>query len=77
MLLAHFWELIVINDNCDIGEDNKTGLEHNHKFLKFFRIWLACKTLQEANLQDCLDRLWLKFNPGVCDAGPKKQCSKY
>ena len=76
MLLAHSWEIIEINNNTGLGDYSETGLEHNNKFLRFFRQFLARKTSQETNLQDCIDRLWLKSDPRVRYSGPKKQCSK-
>ena len=45
MLLAHSWELIEINDNCGLGEFSETGLEHNNKFLRFFRQFRARKKI--------------------------------
>ena len=75
-LLAHSWEIIESNNNCGLGEYSESGLENDNKFLRFFRVSLARKTSQETNLQDCIDRLWLKSDPGIQYAGPKKQCSK-
>ena len=72
MLLAHSWEVIENNNNCGVGEYSETGLEHNNKFLRFFRQCLARKTSQVTNLQDCLDRLWLKSDPCIRYAGPLK-----
>ena len=65
-----------MNNNQGVGDYSETGLEHNHKFLRFFRQCLARKTSQATNLQDCLSRLWLKSDPSVRNAGPKKICSK-
>ena len=70
MLLAHSWELIEINDNYGLGEFSETGLEYNNKFLRFFRQYLAKKNSQESNLADCIDRFWLKSDPGISYAGP-------
>ena len=74
MLLAHLWEFIEINDNYGLGEYSETGLENN-KFLRHFRQFLAWKNAQESNLADCIDRFWLKSDPGVRHAGPKIYCS--
>ena len=76
MLLAHSWELIEINDNYGLGEFSETGLEYNNKFLRFFRQYLARKNSQESNLADCIDRFWLKSDPGIRYAGPKKYYSR-
>ena len=76
MLHAYSWELIESNNNRGLGEYSESGLEHNNKFLRFFRVNLARKTSQVTNLHDCIDRLWLKSDPGIRDAGPKKLCSK-
>ena len=76
MLLAHSWELIEINNNYGLGEYSEQGLEHNNKFLRYFRQYLSRKKSQETNLADCIHRLWLKSDPGVRNAGPKKQCSR-
>ena len=75
MLLAHFWEIIEMNNNQGLGDYSETGLEHNNNFLRFFRQCLARKTSQETNLQDCIERLWLKSDPKVRYAGPMKLCS--
>ena len=50
MLLAHSWEIIENHNNTGLGEYSETGLEQNHKFLRFFRQFLAHKTFQETNL---------------------------
>ena len=63
-----------MNNNQGLGDYSETGLEHNNKFLRFFRQCLAWKTSQETNLQDCIERLWLKSDPKVRDAGPMKIC---
>ena len=76
MLLAHSWELIEMNNSCGLGECSETGLENNNKFLRFFRLCLSRKNSQETNLQDCIDRLWLKSDIVVRNSGPKKQCSR-
>ena len=75
MLLAHSWEIIEMNKNQGLGDYSETGLEHNNKFLRFFRQILARKTSQETNLQDCIERLWLKSDPKVRHDGPIKMCS--
>ena len=54
-----------MNNNKGLGEYSESGLEHNNKFLRFFRQSLARKTSQETNLQDCIERLWLKSDPKV------------
>ena len=74
MLLAHSWELIEINDNHGLGEYSETRLENN-KFLRYFRQYLARKNAQESNLADCIERFWLKSDPGVRHDGPKLYCS--
>ena len=76
MLLAHSWEIIEANNNYSLGEYSESGLEHNNKFLRFFRLSLARKNSQETNLQDCIERLWIKSDPGIRDAATKKQFSK-
>ena len=45
-------------------------------FLRYFRSCLARKYSQEANLKDCINRFWLKSDPGVRNNSNKKQCSK-
>ena len=78
-LLAHSWELIANNDTRGLGEYSEGGLENNNKFLRFYRRNLARKVNQEANLEDCLTRLWLRSDPRIRKAGPPvpkcKTCS--
>ena len=76
MTLAHAWEIIDMNNTYGLGDYSESGLEHNHKFLRFFRSCLARKYSQEANLKDCINRFWLKSDPGVRNNSNKKQCSK-
>ena len=76
MTLAHAWEIIDMNNTYGLGDYSESGLEHNHKFLRFFRSCLARKYSQEANLKDCINRFWLKSDPGVRNNRNKKQCSK-
>ena len=68
--------LIEINGNCGLGEYSETGLENNNKYLRVFRQHLARKNSQESNLTDCLNRFWLKSDPCIRNAGPKKYCSR-
>ena len=76
MILAHSWELIEINGNYGLGEYSETGLENNNKFLRYFREHLARKNSQETNLEDCINRFWLKSDPVVRQAGPEMYCSR-
>ena len=50
-LLAHSWELISNNDGRGLGEFTEGGLEHNNKFLRFYRRNLARKVDQAANME--------------------------
>ena len=75
-LLAHGWELISFNDGKGLGEYTESGLEHNSKFLRFFRQNLARKVNQSANLEDCLTRHWLPSDPLIREAAPKPSCSR-
>ena len=76
-LLAHSWELVSNNDGRGCGEFPESGLEHNNKFLRFYRQHLARKVSQEMNLEDCLTRLWLRSDPSIRCAGPlPPKCSR-
>ena len=72
MLLAHSCEIIAMNNNQGLGNYSETGLEYNNNLSRFFRQCLARKTSQETNLQDCIERIWLKSDPKVRYAGPMK-----
>ena len=73
-LLAHAWELVLSNGGQGLGEYTESGLEHNNKFLRLYRSRLSRKISQEANLEDCLQRLWLKSDPGIREASVKMKC---
>jgi hypothetical protein len=69
-LLAHSWELISNNEGRGLGEFTEGGLEHNNKFLRFYRRSLARKVDQASNMEDCLTRLWLRSDPQIRVSGP-------
>ena len=69
-LLAHSWELISNYESRGLGDFTEGGLEHNNKFLRFYRRNLARKVDQGSNLEDCLMRLWLRSDPLIRDSGP-------
>ena len=75
-LLAHVWELISNHGGRGLGEYSEQGLEHSHKFLRFYRQNFARKSSQKANLHDCLTRLWLRSDPCIRHAAPKPFCSR-
>ena len=75
-LIAHSWELISNNDGRGLGDFTEGGLEHNNKFLRFYRRNLARKVDQSANIEDCLTRLWLRSDPLIRDSGPAQPTCK-
>ena len=75
-LLAHSWELISNNDGRGLGEFSEGGLEHNNKFLRFYRRNLARKVNQTSNMEDCLTRLWLRSDPLIRSSGPSPPVCK-
>ena len=75
-LLAHAWELIAANEDKGLGAYTESGLEHNNKFLRFYRQFLSRKNNHYSNLSDCLTRLWLQSDPGIRAAAPLVRCSR-
>ena len=75
-LLAHSWELIGNNGGVGLGEFSEGGLEHNNKFLRFYRRNLARKVDQSSNLEDCLTRLWLRSDPLIRTSGASPSVCK-
>ena len=76
-LLAHSWELISNYDGRGLGDFTEGGLEHNNKFLRFYRRNLARKIDQVSNMEDCLMRLWLRSDPLIRDSGPAQPICKH
>ena len=75
-LLAHSWELISLNNECRLGHFTEGGLENSNKFLRFYRRNMARKVNQEANLEDCITRLWIRSDPLIRDTAPKPTCTR-
>ena len=73
-LLAHGWELIALNGDKGMGEYTEGGLKNNNKFLRYYRLHLARKISQTANLEDCISRLWLRSDPGIRESLIKPVC---
>ena len=73
-LLEHSWELIKANNAKGIGAYTESSLECNNKFLRLFRIALSRKTSQIDNLNDCINRLWIRSDVHVRIAVPEKRC---
>ena len=64
-MLAHFWELVSMNDSHGLGAYAEEGLEGCNKFLRRYRVSLSRKCGKEENQYDCFRRLWDKSDP-VC-----------
>ena len=75
-LIAHTWELIEFNSGYGCGEYSESGLEANHKFLRFYRRVLSRKCDPLRNLTDCITRLWLRGDPVIRGCRPQPYCSR-
>ena len=64
-VLAHSWELIMLNEGFGLGSLDESGLEGNNKILRGIRTKLSRKNSQQNNLEDTLHRLWLESDPVV------------
>ena len=64
-ILAHSWEIIEMNEECGLKKLDESGLEGNNKLLRKIRTRLAHKVSQEANLIDCIRRMWTSSDPHV------------
>ena len=64
-VLAHSWELILLNEGFGLGSLDESGLEGNNKILRAIRSKLSRKISQQSNLVDSLHRLWLESDPVV------------
>ena len=64
-VLTHSWELILHNNSFGLANLDESGLEGNNKILRSIRQNLSRKSLQDANLNDTLNRLWLGSDPVV------------
>lgn len=64
-VLAHSPELIINNGNYGLLRLSEEGLEAVNKLLRRIRECLSRKTSQEANVTDCLHRLWSQSDPVV------------
>ena len=61
--LAHAWELIERNDGYGLGALSEEGLEGCNKLLRAIRISLSRKSSADANLYDCVNKLWRRSDP--------------
>ena len=75
-LLHHTYELIEANNGQGLLEYSESPLEANHKFMRFYRQYLSRKTSQPENLEDVFNRLWLKSDIVIRQAGEKKKPKK-
>lgn len=70
-LLHHSYELIEANEGQGMLEYSESPLEANHKFMRFYRQFLARKTSQPENLTDVFNRFWHKSDIVIKLAGEK------
>ena len=62
-LLAHSWELIMLNDGEGLKRLDESGLEGCNKILRTIRTKHARKTSQQACNTDCFSRMWVGSDP--------------
>ena len=72
-VLEHSGDLIEANNCTGLGAYTESSLESNNKILRLIRIAQSRKTCQVDNLNDCLNRMWVRSDMIVRSAVPEKQ----
>ena len=75
-LLEHSGDLIEANGGRGLGAYTESSLECNNKVLRLIRIALSRKTSQIDNLNDCMNRMWIRSDIHVRKAIPEKKIFK-
>ena len=75
-LLEHGPELIDANNGEGLGAFTESALECNNKILRLIRISQSRKCSQMDNLNDCINRLWVRSDIHVRNAVPPKRFLK-
>ena len=75
-LLEHSGELTEANNCHGLAVYTESSLECCNKLLRLFRIALSRKTSQADNLNDCLNRLWIRSDIQVRNSVPQKKTIK-
>ena len=63
--MAHFWEVMELNNGFGLGDLSEEGLEALNKMIRSRREHGARKDSTENNFRDCYNHLWDRSRPTI------------
>lgn len=75
-ILAHCWEIIMLNDGYGLGGESEEGLEALNKYIRERREHGSRKDSTENNFTDTFNHLWDRSRPTIVEMERKIKTRK-